>query len=87
MAAGSIGCYATKQDMSELLEYYKGFPCVLAAYELDGYVCVNFDNYQGIKDGLEFMIHRSECKHLAMIGANLENSDARERRDAFCKYI
>lgn len=83
VAANCIGCYTTNQRLAEFMHRYDGIPCVLVAAKMDGYVSVNFDNYQGIRDGLEYLINVLKCTRIAMVGGPEDISDAVERRRTF----
>lgn len=87
ISAGSIGCFASKKSMEAMLKQYDGIPSVLIASKMDGYVSVGFDNYQGIREGLEYLIRECGCRHFGMIGGSLENSDAYERKQAFKEVL
>lgn len=65
---GSIGCFASSKSIEAMLKQYMGIPCVLVSAKLEGYISVKFDNYQGIKDGLEYLIERTGCQKFGMIG-------------------
>ncbi len=83
ISAGSIGCFASKKSMEAMLKQYEGIPSVLVASKMDGYISVGFDNYLGIREGLEYLIEECGCRHFGMIGGSMENSDAFERKQAF----
>lgn len=87
IAAGSIGCFTSKEGMEALLSKYTGIPCVLIASKMEGYTSVYFDNYQGIKEGLEYLIEKRNCKKFGMIGGSLVNTDAYERKQAFTEVL
>lgn len=87
IAAGSIGCFASKEGMEALLSKYTGIPCVLIAAKMEGYTSVYFDNYQGIKEGLEYLIEKRNCTKFGMIGGSLENTDAYERKQTFIEVL
>lgn len=82
-AASCIGCLTTEDRIRELMHQYDGIPCVLAATKLDGYTGVNFDNYTGVKEGLEYLIERLHFDRIGMIGGPDDNTDAYERKCAF----
>lgn len=84
---GSIGCFASSKSMEAMLKQYKEIPCVLLSAKMDGYVSVNFDNYQGIRDGLEYLIEQVGCKKFGMIGGSLDNTDALERKNTFVETL
>ena len=87
IAAGSIGCFASKEGMEALLSKYTGIPCVLIAAKMEGYTSVYFDNYQGIKEGLEYLIEKRNCTKFGMIGGSLQNTDAYERKQTFIEVL
>lgn len=83
VAAGSIGCFASRKCIAEMLKQFQDIPCILIAYKLDGYINVLYDNYTGISDGLNYLIEKTGCRRIGMIGGSLENTDAIERKKAF----
>lgn len=87
IAAGSIGCFASKEGIKALLDKYTGIPCVLIASKIEGYTSVVFDNYLGIKEGLEYLIEKRNCKKFGMVGGSLENTDGYERKQAFTEVL
>jgi len=87
IAADCIGCFTTKERMEELIRQYEGIPCVLVASKMDGYVSVTYDNYNGIREGMEYLIHKLKCSKFGMIGGPEGNTDARERKQAFLSVL
>lgn len=86
-ATGCIGCFSTVDRMLELMEQYEGIPCVLVASQLPGYDSVTFDNFSGVREGLECLIKQKHCTRIGMIGGPADNSDARERKEAFFQVM
>lgn len=86
-ATGCIGCFSTGERMLELMEQYEGIPCVLVASQLPGYDSVTFDNFSGVREGLECLIEQKRCTRIGMIGGPADNSDARERKAAFFQVM
>ncbi|MDO4304141.1 MAG: GGDEF domain-containing protein [Bacillota bacterium] len=87
IAADCIGCFTTKERMEEMIRQYEGIPCVLVASKMDGYVSVTYDNYSGIREGMEYLIHKLNCSKFGMIGGPESNTDARERKNAFLSVL
>lgn len=87
VAAGSIGCFASEKSIEEMMKRYEKIPSVLVASKLKGYVSAVFDNYQGIKEGMEYLIEKAGCRKFGMIGGNSENTDAQERKQAFVEVL
>lgn len=83
ISADSIGCYTSRERIEKVLEQYRGIPSVLIASKIDGYVSVTYDNYAGIKEGMEYLIKNCGCRRFGMIGGPDDNSDAFERKQAF----
>ena len=86
-ATGCIGCFSTSERMLKLMEQYEGIPCVLVASQLPGYDSVTFDNFSGVREGMKCLIEETHCTKIGMIGGPEDNSDARERREAFCQVM
>lgn len=85
--ADSIGCYASAERIRELVEQYHQIPCVLAGSKMDGYVSVNFDNYSGISEGMNYLIHELGLTKIGMVGGPDDNTDARERKNVFMRIL
>lgn len=87
IAAGSIGCFMTQERLEKVLAQYRNIPSVLVSAKADGFVSVCFDNYEGIREGMEQLIRAGGCTKFGMIGGSTENSDARERKESFIKIL
>ena len=87
IASSTIGCFTDREHIEELLSQYKDIPSVLIADKMDGYVGVLYDNYNGIKEGLEYLIEKAGCRKFGMIGGSEDNNDARERKTAFVETL
>lgn len=85
--AGSICCYATMDRTSEFLEQYKDTPCVLMGCKMDGYLSVNYDNYLGIKQGIDYLVTKLGCRNIVMMGGPDDNTDALERKHTFLETL
>ena len=83
VAAGSIGCFAPRENIAQMMKMFDGIPCVLVSYKMDEYINILFDNYTGIKEGIDYLIDRTGCRKIGMIGGRLDNTDAAERKKAF----
>ncbi len=83
VAANCIGCCTTKQRMVEFMRQYEGIPTVLVSSQMDGYVSVNFDNYKGIRDGLDYLIEVLHCRKIGIVSGPKEVSDSVERKNTF----
>ncbi|MBO5112796.1 MAG: GGDEF domain-containing protein [Lachnospiraceae bacterium] len=83
VAAGSIGCFASRENIAQMMKMFDGIPCVLVSYKMDEYINILFDNYTGIKEGIDYLIDRTGCRKIGMIGGRLDNTDAAERKKAF----
>ena len=86
-ATGSIGCSTSKERMEEMMAQYREIPCVLVASKMEGYVAVTYDNYSGIREGLEYLINTVKCRKFGMIGGPMSSSDAVERKQAFMQTL
>lgn len=87
VAAGCIGCFTDEDNIRRLLKQFDGIPCVLVACKMDGYPSVTFDNYTGIEEGLSYMIEKVGLKKFGMIGGSMDNTDSKERKEAFMKVL
>lgn len=83
VAADVIGCFTSKQKIGQMLEQYKGIPCILIASKFPGYISINSDNYEGIRQAMDYLILNKKCSRFGMIGGPDDNTDARERKEAF----
>lgn len=85
--ADCIGCHTTRERMREALSLFEGMQSVLLASKMEGFVGVTYDNFSGIQEGLEYLIRNRNCRRFAMLGGPDDNTDARERRQAFCDTL
>lgn len=68
VASDVIGCFASKNKIGRFLKKYENIPCVLVVSKFPGYVSINSDNYEGIREALEYLIHIRKCRRFGMIG-------------------
>lgn len=87
IAAGSIGCFLSSDQLDNFLDRYKELPCVLLSAKSSGFSDVCFDNYAGIREGIEQLISQQGCSRFAMLGGNSENTDAQERKSSFTRIL
>ncbi|MDD5950037.1 MAG: GGDEF domain-containing protein [Lachnospiraceae bacterium] len=87
IAADCIGCLTTRDNVQQFLKEYDDIPNVLLASKVDGYVSVNYDNENGIREGLEYLIEELHCQRIGMIGGPEDNTDARERKDVYLRVM
>ncbi|MCR4716267.1 MAG: GGDEF domain-containing protein [Lachnospiraceae bacterium] len=87
IAAGCLGCFTSEERVRELLDYYKGIPILLVSSDIDGYINVTYDNYSGVRDGINYLIDNKDCKKFVVLTGPDGNSDATERKDAAVSVI
>lgn len=87
ISADSIGCYTSSQRIRDMVEHYIHIPCVLIASKIEGYVSVNYDNYNGIKEAMDYLIHELGITRIGMIGGSNDNTDARERKESYLNIL
>ena len=85
--ADCIGGFTTKERVCEMLQEYRDIPCVLIASKIEGFVNVSCDNYNGLKEGLEYLLNHLNCKKFCMIGGLDNHTDAFERKQAFYSVL
>lgn len=82
-----IACHTSKQRRDEFLQQFAGIPTVLIGSKIDGFLSVNYECYEGLKDGLEYLIKELQCKKIAMFAGPNDNTDAYERKQAFINIL
>lgn len=85
--ADVIGCFTTKEQIGHLLRKYDDIPCVLVASKFPGYISVTSDNYTGVHEAVDFLVHNKNCTRFAMIGGPKVNTDAEERKQALIQSL
>lgn len=85
--ADSIGCYASSERIRGLVAQYCQIPCVLIGSKLNGYVSVNYDNYSGISEAMNYLIQKLGIQNIGMIGGPEDNTDARDRKNVFMRVL
>lgn len=87
VAADCIGCLTTRDRLLNLMETYSGIPTILVASRLEGYPNVSYDNANGIREGMEYLINHLGCRNFGMIGGPDDNYDAHERKQVFLNVL
>lgn len=87
IAAGSIGAFTNEDGVRSFLDNYKDIPMVLVSSIYNGYTCVNYDNSNGIKDGLEYLVEVCGCKKFGMLKGPSGNSEFNQRYDTFMEMM
>ena len=87
IAAGSIGCFLSAQQLQAFLDQYRELPCVLLSAKANGFPDVCFDNYEGIREGIEQLMRQQGCRKFAMLGGNAGNNDSLERKASFISVL
>lgn len=85
--ADVIGCFTDKNKIKQFLEKFKDMPCVLVASKFPGYLSINSDNDQGIREVMEYIIRVKQCRRFGMIGGPEDNTDAKERKETFIRIL
>jgi DNA-binding LacI/PurR family transcriptional regulator len=87
VASSCIGCFATKERISEFMKRYLKMPCVIVAADEPDQICVRYDNGAGIREGLNYMIEELGYTRIGMIGGPDSNYDAKERRRTYIEAL
>ena len=87
ISASSIAAFTTEEKIREFLDNYKDIPMVLVSSIYDGYTCVNYDNSNGIRDGLDYLIRTCGCKKFGMLKGPSGNSEFNQRYDTFMEMM
>ena len=87
IAAGSIGAFTNEDGVRSFLDNYKDIPMVLVSSIYNGYTCVNYDNSNGIRDGLEYLVEVCGCKKFGMLKGPSGNSEFNQRYDTFMEMM
>ena len=87
VAAGSIAAFTTEEKIREFLDRYKDIPMVLVSSIYSGYTCVNYDNSNGIRDGIEYLVELCGCKKFGMLKGPSGNSEFNQRYDTFMEMM
>ncbi len=87
IAAGSIGAFTNETKIREFLDKYKDIPMVLVSSLFDGYTCINYDNSNGIRDGLRYLVETCGCKKFGMLKGPSGNTDFIQRYNTFMETM
>ncbi len=87
VAAGSISAFTTEDKTHEFLDRYKDIPMVLVSSSFEGYTCINYDNSNGVKDGLKYLIETCGCRKFGILRGPSGNTDFVARYNAFMEVM
>ncbi|MBQ9608009.1 MAG: GGDEF domain-containing protein [Lachnospiraceae bacterium] len=87
IAAGSIGAYSNEKTMLEFLNQFYDVPKVLVSSSYEGFTCVNYDNTNGVREGLEYLIETGGCRKFGMLKGPSGNTDCVQRYNTFMEVM
>ena len=87
IAASPIGAYTSEDDMLEFLAHYKDIPKVLISSDYGGYTCINYDNSNGVRDGLEYLINTCGCRKFGVLKGPSGNTEMVQRYNTFMEVM
>ena len=82
IAIGSIGYLSTEKRRKEFLNYFNQVPILTIAENMDGYEYVLYDNTEGVKSTVEYLIRQGR-KRFGYLAGYQNNSDAVERMQGY----
>lgn len=65
------------------VETNKDVPTVFTVCEIEGRVSVNYDNANGIREAVDYLLNVCGFTHFGMMGGRPDNFDSQRRRDIF----
>ena len=82
---GIIGPFTDKKRGSkeEFLSIFEGIPMITVSEKVDGVPCISYDNKEGIKEGIRYLIERQKCERIAMVTGDRGSDDGEERLLAY----
>lgn len=84
---GSIGYMASQEHKKEFLEIFEGTPVITIASKEPAYPAIMFDNRSGLRDALDYIVHKRGKTKIGLLNGFLSNDDARERYDTIREYL
>ena len=79
---GNIAADLNADDKKKLLQKIP-VPIILISDTLEGYSCVNFDNYPGMAEGIDHLIKHHNRRKFGYVSGPRNNTDAMERYEIF----
>lgn len=79
---GTIAYAYNNKLKKQFLDTFAGTPVLCVASDIDGYDCLEFDNRSGIRSAVRYLAQRGR-KHIGIMAGNLDNSECRERYEAY----
>ncbi len=83
IAVRNIGRMTTKEKFRDFLKAYEDIPTVLMEKAISGYPSVSIDVESGLKEGLEYLIHKEHCTKICMIGGAEHDTDSIVRKNIY----
>lgn len=83
----TIAYRSTPEEYNYLLHIFKDIPVLLIATNTDKFPSVVYDNENGLRDGINYIIKQKKCKHIAMLTGTESNTDAQERYKVFMNVM
>ena len=79
---GTIAYAYNNELKKQFLDTFAGTPVLCVASDIEGYDCLEFDNRSGIRSAVRYLAKRGR-KHIGIMAGNLDNSECRERYEAY----
>jgi len=83
IAARNIGRTASEEKFLDFLQAYQEIPTVLMQREVLGYPSVSVNTESGLKEGLEYLIHKEYCTKICMIGGSEHDKDTIIKKNVY----
>jgi diguanylate cyclase (GGDEF)-like protein len=86
-STGSIGYALSAQSQKRFMDPFKNLPIVTIASQIEGYEDISFDNKNGLKEGIEYLIKKQSRKNICMLSGPIHNKDATQRLEVYKKTL
>lgn len=83
LCLSSIGITTTKERCDKVLKSFDGYPVILIASDDNTHSCVRYNNKSSLSEGISHLITVEGRKNIGMVLGSLNNSDCRERLEAY----
>ena len=85
-----LGSMAYIDKDAVLNRFYKdleNIPKVFVIADIEGQVCVNYENESGIREGIDYLVNGLGIRDICMLGGRDDNLDAVKRKGIFIKCL
>lgn len=80
---GTIAYISSYERQKQILDFMSGTPILSVSSDIDGYECIKYDNYSGIRDAIDYLVQCQNRRNICIMAGDANNFECAERFEAY----